>query len=67
MSLAVIIPCYNEETTIENVIKDYMIYFDAKDIYIMNNNSTDKSVEIAKQYDVNVLNVYRQDPKSWET
>lgn len=60
MSLAVIIPCYNEETTIENVIKDYMIYFDAKDIYIMNNNSTDKSVEIAKQYDVNVLNVYRQ-------
>lgn len=55
-SVAVVIPCYNEEATIENVIQDYSTYFDLSDIYIINNNSTDKSIDIAKNLGVNIIN-----------
>lgn len=55
MKMSVVIPCYNEEITIGKVIEDYLNYFDS--IYIINNNCTDKTVEIAKQYKINIINV----------
>lgn len=56
MSVAVVIPCYNEEITIASVIKDYLDYFNQDEIYIIDNNSSDKSIEIAKQFNINILN-----------
>ena len=58
MKIAVVIPCYNEEKTIKNVIMDYKQYFD--DIYIIDNNSTDKTFEIAISCGANVISEHKQ-------
>ena len=41
--IAVLIPCYNEELTIEKVIKDFKKELPQADIYVYNNNSKDKT------------------------
>ena len=48
--LAVIVPCYNEEQTIDLVIEDLKTYLPQAIIYIYNNNSTDRTVDIAQCY-----------------
>lgn len=53
MKIAVIIPCYNEEQTIKAVINDYKLFFD--DIYVIDNNCTDNTVEIAKNCGANII------------
>ncbi len=45
--IAVLIPCYNEELTIEKVIGDFRKVLPQADIYVYNNNSKDRSVELA--------------------
>ena len=47
--VAVLIPCYNEEKTIEKVVRDYRKALPSSYIYIYNNNSTDKTEKIAKR------------------
>lgn len=58
--IAVLIPCYNEELTIEKVIKDFRKELPDADIYVYNNNSKDKTAEIAKRNGAIVRNEYRQ-------
>lgn len=58
--IAVLIPCYNEEKTIEKVIKDYKIVLPDADIYVYNNNSTDDTAVIAEKTGAIVRNEYRQ-------
>ena len=58
--IAVLIPCYNEELTIEKVIKDFKKELPDADIYVYNNNSQDKTEEIARKNGVNVVNEYKQ-------
>lgn len=48
MKTAVLIPCYNEELTIEKVIKAFKKELPDADIYVYDNNSKDKTAEIAK-------------------
>jgi len=48
MQIAAIIPCYNEELTIGNVIRDFEKFLPEATIYVFDNNSTDKTAEIAK-------------------
>lgn len=45
--IAVIIPCYNEEQAIEKVIKDFHKVLPEAEIYVYDNNSTDKTAQIA--------------------
>ncbi len=47
--IAVIIPCYNESLTIEKVVKDYKEALPEADIYVYDNNSSDKTDEIARK------------------
>lgn len=47
--VAVLIPCYNEEKTIEKVIKDFRQALPDAKIYVYDNNSKDKTAEIAKK------------------
>ena len=47
--IAVLIPCYNEEKTIGKVVTDYKIALPEAKIYVYDNNSTDRTVEIAKE------------------
>lgn len=58
--LAIIIPCYNEEQTIGLVIKELKDYLPHATIYVYNNNSTDKTVEVAQTYNVIIRNCDRQ-------
>ena len=58
--IAIIIPCYNEAVTIKNVIEDCKKYLPQAEIYVCDNNSTDNTVEIAKQLGVTIRYEYRQ-------
>jgi glycosyltransferase involved in cell wall biosynthesis len=44
---AVLIPCYNEELTVEKVVRDFRASLPDADIYVYDNNSTDKTAELA--------------------
>ncbi|MBN2373085.1 glycosyltransferase [bacterium] len=46
-SIAVLIPCLNEESTIGKVVADFRTCLPNADIYVCDNGSTDKSAEIA--------------------
>lgn len=58
--IAVLIPCYNEELTIEKVVKDFKRELPEADIYVYDNNSKDKTAEIAKKAGAIVRREYRQ-------
>ena len=45
----VLIPCYNEELTIEKVVKDFKRELPEADIYVYDNNSKDKTAELAEK------------------
>ena len=49
MKTAVLIPCYNEESTIEAVIKDFQKELPDADIYVFDNNCTDDTARIAAE------------------
>ena len=46
--IAVLIPCYNEERTIEKVVKDFKNYLPEATIYVYDNNSTDHTASVAR-------------------
>ena len=48
MSVAVLIPCYNEVQTIEKVVNDFRAVLPEADIYVYDNNSKDGTDEIAR-------------------
>lgn len=47
--IAVLVPCYNEEKTIAQVIKDFKKALPEAEIYVYDNNSTDGSAKLAKE------------------
>lgn len=58
--ITVVIPCYNEEVTIEKVIKDFRKELPQAEIIVINNNSTDRTEAIAKQAGAKVIRESRQ-------
>ncbi len=58
--IAVLIPCYNEEKTIGKVVADTREALPEAVIYVYDNNSTDKTVEIAKAAGAVVCHEYKQ-------
>ncbi len=56
-TVAILIPCYNEELTIKKVITDFQRELPQSSIYVYNNNSTDKTASIAKGAGAIVVNV----------
>ena len=58
--IAVLIPCYNEEVTITKVVNDFKKELLNADIYVYNNNSIDKTEELAKKAGAIVVNEYKQ-------
>lgn len=58
--IAVLIPCYNESKTIAKVVGDYKKALPDADIYVFDNNSTDKTDEIARAAGAIVRYEYRQ-------
>lgn len=58
--IAILIPCYNEELTIAKVIKDFKKELPEAEIYVYDNNSSDKTASIAKECGANVKKEFRQ-------
>ena len=58
--VAVLIPCYNEEKTVRKVVEDYRRVLPEADIYVYDNNSTDRTAELAKEAGAIVRREYRQ-------
>lgn len=47
--VAVLLPCYNEEKTIGKVVRDFRAVLPEADIYVYDNNSTDRTAELAAE------------------
>ena len=49
MKIAVLLPCYNEASTIAKVVTDFRAALPEADIYVYDNNSTDGTAQVAQQ------------------
>ena len=59
-SIAVLIPCYNEEITIGKVVDDFKRVLPDADIYVYDNNSSDGTAQIAREHGAIVVHEPRQ-------
>ncbi len=60
LRVAVLVPCYNEEATIAEVISSFRAALGGVAIYVYDNNSTDRTVEIARAKGAIVRRVTQQ-------
>lgn len=60
MKLAVLLPCYNEETAIAGVIADFQAALPGAAIYVYDNNSSDETAAVARGAGAIVRNEPRQ-------
>ena len=58
--IAVLIPCYNEELTVEKTVGDFKKALPGADVYVYNNNSKDKTKELAIKAGAIVRDEYKQ-------
>lgn len=58
--IAVLIPCYNEEQTVVKVVRDVQDALPEAVIYVYDNNSTDKTAELAEAAGACVRREYKQ-------
>ena len=58
--IAILIPCYNEEKTIAKVVSDAKAALPEAVIYVYDNNSSDKTVELAGQAGAVIRHEYMQ-------
>lgn len=58
MEVAVLIPCYNEELTVEKVVRDFKKELPDAKIYVYDNNSSDSTAELA----LNAGAIVRKEP-----
>ena len=58
--IAVLIPCYNEEATIVDVVRDFQAQLPAADICVFDNNSSDRTVQKAMEANAKVFHERRQ-------
>ncbi len=48
-AIAVLVPCYNEEKSIAKVVADFRTALPGATIFVFDNNSTDRTVEVARK------------------
>ena len=58
--ICIIIPCYNEEKTVEKVVRDFKAVLPEAVIYVYDNNSSDRTVELAEKAGAVVRHEYMQ-------
>ncbi len=59
-SIAVTIPCYQEERTIAQVVRDFRAQLPEAAIYVYDNNCTDRTAEFAREAGATVIREKRQ-------
>lgn len=58
--VAILIPCFNEEVAVATVVNDFRKALPAATIYVYDNNSTDRTREVASQAGAIVRSEHRQ-------
>jgi glycosyltransferase involved in cell wall biosynthesis len=58
--IAVLIPCYNEEIAISHVVRDFQSALPDATVYVYDNNSTDRTMEVAAEAGAVVRTEQRQ-------
>ena len=53
--ICVIIPTFNEEKVIEQVVKDFQSQKNVREIIVIDNHSTDRTIEIAEKCNVRII------------
>jgi glycosyltransferase involved in cell wall biosynthesis len=59
-TIAILIPCYNEELTIAKVVHDFRAELPDADIYVFDNNCTDRTVKCAAEVGALIAHERRQ-------
>ncbi len=59
-TIAILIPCYNEELTIAKVVRDFRAQLPDADIYVFDNNSTDRTAACAAEAGAHIAHERRQ-------
>ncbi|MCA1850382.1 MAG: glycosyltransferase family 2 protein, partial [Acidobacteria bacterium] len=59
-AVAILIPCYNEELTIAEVVNQFRARLPDADIYVFDNNSSDRTVEKAREAGAIICHEKRQ-------
>jgi glycosyltransferase involved in cell wall biosynthesis len=60
MRIAVLVPCFNEEAAVANVIADFRKALPSADIFVYDNNSSDRTVAVAREAGAEVRSERRQ-------
>jgi glycosyltransferase involved in cell wall biosynthesis len=60
MRIAVLLPCYNEEAAIGTVVAEFRKALPSAEIYVYDNNSSDRTAMIAREAGANVRSERRQ-------
>lgn len=60
IKIAVVIPCFNEEVTIGQVVRDFKKILPGASVSVFDNNSTDRSAALAKEAGAVVYPVYQR-------
>lgn len=58
--VAVLVPCYNEEAAVATVVADFRKALPAAEVYVYDNNSTDRTAKIAREAGAIVRSERRQ-------
>jgi glycosyltransferase involved in cell wall biosynthesis len=59
-SIAVLVPCYNEEVAVAKVVRDFRAALPTAAIFVFDNNSTDNTAAVARAAGAEVFRVARQ-------
>src|SRR6202162_1569260 len=60
MRIAVLVPCFNEEAAVASVIADFHKALPSADIFVYDNNSSDRTVAVAREAGAEVRSERRQ-------
>jgi len=60
MRIAVLVPCFNEEAAVASVIADFRRALPSADIFVYDNNSSDRTVAVAQEAGAEVRSERRQ-------
>src|SRR3954470_16367606 len=60
LRIAVLVPCFNEEAAVATVVADFRKALPAAEIYVYDNNSRDRTVEVARAAGAQVRSERRQ-------
>jgi glycosyltransferase involved in cell wall biosynthesis len=60
MRIAVLVPCFNEEAAVATVVADFRKALPSADIFVYDNNSSDRTIAVAREAGAQVRSERRQ-------